>query len=146
MAGTQMWTGVQTDLSTTSNGTGSPLVTLQRGPCFGMCPIYGIAAFEDGTVVYVGIANVDKVGVQIFNVEPASVTSVAERANIFGYFKWKDSYEEFMMTDQATVVTTVRWEDQFKKIVRYEGDLNAPIGVVRVEEIIDLLVPAPDAE
>jgi hypothetical protein len=44
------------------------------------------------------------------------------------------------MTDQATVITSIRWEDQFKRIARYEGDPNAPVGIVRIEESIHRLV------
>jgi hypothetical protein len=58
----------------------------------------------------------------------------------FGYFNWKDSYEQQVMTDQATVIASLRSEDQFKRIVRYDGDPNAPVGLVWVEESIDQLV------
>ena len=141
MTNTGLWTGVTSDISSAGHGTMIPLVTLQREACFGFCPIYSVAAYEDGTIVYLGNANVENIGVHIFKTDDFAVTSVAERAHIFGYFEWQDSYEEYMMTDQATVITSVRWEDEFKRIVRYDGDLNAPIGVVRVEEMIDQLVP-----
>ena len=140
MANTEMWTGVQPNLSNISNGTDTPVLTLQRGACFGMCPIYSLAAYADGTVIYVGNANVENIGVRVLEVDPEMINSVAQRAQIFGYFKWQDSYEEFMMTDQSTVISSVRYEDDSKRIVRYEGDLNAPIGLVRIEEAIDELV------
>jgi hypothetical protein len=140
MANTQLLTGVQPDPSAISNGTDTPLITLQREPCYGFCPVHNMALFEDGTVVYTGIANVDRIGVHVFKADAAAVTSLAQRAQIFGYFNWQESYEEHLMTDQATVITTIRWEDQFKRIVRYDGDPNAPIGLVRIEDSIDQLV------
>src|SRR5579871_5674807 len=57
MANTQLWTGVKADVSGISNGTDTPVVTLQRGECFGKCPVYTVAAYADGTVAYMGIAN-----------------------------------------------------------------------------------------
>ncbi|QPC83864.1 hypothetical protein G4Y79_05655 [Phototrophicus methaneseepsis] len=140
MTNSALWTGQQPDLTAVSNNGNSPLLTLRRDPCFGMCPVYTIAAYEDGTVVYTGIAHVEEVGVSVLTVETANVTSVAQQADILGYFGWQDAYDERIMTDQATVTTSIRWEDEFKQIVRYDGDPNAPIGLLRLEERIDLLV------
>jgi len=140
MVNTQMWTGAQPNIAGISNGTDTAIITLQRTQCYGACPVYSVVVFENGTTVYTGIAHVNQIGVHIFEAEASAVTSIAQRAQIFGYFNWQDSYEDYMMTDQATVTTSVRWEDQFKSIVRYEGDPSAPVGLTWVEDIIDLLV------
>ncbi len=140
MTNTSLWTGVQPDISGISNGTDTPLITLQRGPNFGSGPVYNIAAYKDGTVVYTGIANVNKIGVHVFQTDAATITNIAQKAQISGYFNWQDRYEKRTITDQATIITSVRWADQFKRIVRYGGDPNAPIGIVRIEESIDRLV------
>ena len=140
MANTPLWTGVQPDVSGISNGTDTPLVTLQQEPCFGFCPVYNVALYEDGTVVFMGIANVDAIGVTVLETDAVSVTSIAQLAQAFGYFNWNDSYQVQVMTDQITVITSVRWEDQFKRIVRYDGDPNAPVGLVRIEDQIKELV------
>ncbi len=44
------------------------------------------------------------------------------------------------MTDQATIIRSIRSADQSKRIVRYEGDPNAPIGIVQLEASIDQLI------
>jgi hypothetical protein len=44
------------------------------------------------------------------------------------------------MTDQATAITSIRSEDQSKRIVRYDGDPNAPVGLLWVEDTIDRVV------
>jgi hypothetical protein len=140
MAISALWTGVQPDVSTISNGTDTPLITLRRGPNFGSAPTYSLAAYEDGTVVYTGVANVAEAGVQVFETEASTIVSIAQTAQILGYFGWADSYVERIITDQSIVQTSIRWEDQFKRIVRYEGDPNAPIGIVRIEESINHLL------
>jgi len=140
MANTQQWTGVQPDISALSYGMDTPVATLQRTACFGACPVYSVALYADGTVAYVGIANVDDIGVHIFQGEGDAVESVAQRATISGYFDWQDSYEAALITDQSTVITSVRTDDAYKRISRYLGDPNAPVGLVWVEDSIDQLV------
>ena len=140
MVNTQLWTGVQPDVSAITHGGDTPLVTLQQEPCFGFCPVFNVALFEDGTIVFMGIANVEDMGVTVQETDALSVTSIAQLAQAFGYFNWDDAYQEQFMTDQITVITSVRWEDNYKRIIRYDGDMNAPVGLVRVENMIKELV------
>ena len=140
MATTQLWTGVQADPSTISNGTDTPLITLQRDPCFGNCPVYNVALFEDGTVVYTGNANVDNIGVHTFMADPLAITAITQQAQAFKFFDWQDRYDQQVMTDQSYVTTSIRSGDQFKRILRYNGDPNAPIGLTWIESSIDQLV------
>lgn len=140
VANTAQWTGVQPDFSSISNGADTPMITMQRTACFGTCPVYSTTLYEDGTVVFMGLNHVANLGVHIFEAEPASITSIALRADSLGYFGWQDSYEMMVMTDQPYFITSIRYEDQFKQISRYGGDPNAPVGLVWVEEMIALMV------
>lgn len=137
MANSQQWTG-HAPIVYSRN---SPMLTLQRDPCFGMCPVYNLALFDDGTIVYSGFANVDHIGVHIYKTDPLAITSIVQRATALGYFDWEDAYDTQVMTDQSTVTTSIQTDDQFKRIVRYNGDPNAPIGLMWVEDMIDQAVP-----
>jgi len=44
------------------------------------------------------------------------------------------------MTDQSSVITSMRTDEDYKRISRYLGDPNAPVGLVWVEDSIDQLV------
>lgn len=141
VANTAMWTGVQAEPSTVYNGMSTPVITLQRTPCFGFCPVYNLAIFEDGTAVYTGIANVDKLGVIVYQVEDFVVESLIQQATALGYFDWQESYETMVMTDQVTVITTIQTDEQYKRIVRYGGDPNAPVGLTWIEDNIGQYIP-----
>jgi len=140
MTNSQMWTGVQVNLLNVPFGSDAPVITLGRSACFGKCPVYNVVIFEDGTVVYTGSANVKQIGVTVFKTDASAVEGIVQKAKALGYFNWKDSYEEKVMTDQSTVTTSVRSEDQTKQIARYNGDPNAPVGLLWIEESIDQLV------
>lgn len=139
MAVTSLWTGSEATVATISNGMESPVVSLQHGPNFGFGPVYDIVAYGDGTVVFVGIANVDHIGVYVSQTDAANIDVIAQQANAFGYFDWQDRYDTMVMTDQAYITSSVRWEDQYKTILRYDGDPNAPIGILRIEQSIEQL-------
>lgn len=145
MTNTALWTGVQPGIPTRFDDTRSPAATIQRGECFGKCPVYTAVLFDDGTVVYTGVANVDRIGVSVLQADPTVVTSLAEKAGIFGYFDWQDSYENRLMTDQPTTTTSFQTKDQYKQIVRYGGDMSAPIGLVRLEDEIDQVIASATA-
>jgi hypothetical protein len=137
MANTAMWTGVQPDLSANLNNGESPVATLERTACFGFCPVYNVALYADGTIVYTSIANVENIGVSLFRADPVAIDSIAVRAEATGYFDWQDSYDTMTITDQSTVISSIRTNDNYKRIVRYEGDASAPVGLTWVEESID---------
>ncbi len=138
MANTGQWTGAQPFIGTV--GMESPVITLERTPCFGFCPVYSVAVFADGTLIYSGVANVERIGVHLLHVEDFVVESVLQEAQAVGYFDWQDAYEQMVRTDQATVITSFRTDDQYKRITRYGGDPNAPVGLVWLEDRIDQLV------
>lgn len=140
MANTPMWTGVQPEIANVPT-MNPPAVTLERTPCFGFCPVYQVAMFDDGTGVFVGIANVNAIGVHTFEIDPSFIENIKQQAEIFGYFGWEDEYTEYLMTDQSTVISSVQTPDQYKHIVRYEGDPNAPIGLTWLENSIDQVLP-----
>lgn len=140
MANTGMWTGAQLNMSAGGPGMDAPVATIQHDPCFGMCPVYNAALFADGTIVYMGIANVPNIGVIVYKTEPDIIESIGLRADSLGYFNWNDRYDTMLMTDQSYVTSSVRYGDKFKQILRYDGDPNAPIGVKWVEDIIDTTV------
>jgi len=104
--------------------------------------VYGLAVFADGTVVYLGIRHVAVTGVQVNHVDPDAVESLAAQTAALGYFNWNDEYTRMLITDQPYTITSLNWDNQYKQIRRYDGDPNAPIGLVRFEDGIDRLVNA----
>ncbi len=135
-AHTSQWTGADSTIMSMT----SPVITLERTACNGVCPIYQLSVFEDGTVVYVGIDHVAITGVQISKIEPSTVQLLVREMNASGYFDWQDQYSEFVITDQATVITSISTVEGYKRISRYDGDPNAPVGLLRFEDRIDRAV------
>ena len=139
IANTSQWVGQEPPLSYFSSA-GLPLITLERQPCFGTCPVYSLVIHEDGTVVYRGFDHVREIGIRIGQVDAGAVTSLAQEMTYMGFLDWDEEYTQYLITDHAYVITSLMWDGQDKRIVRYDGDPNAPVGLVRIEDRIDQLV------
>lgn len=139
VANTSQWTGVSISL-TSIMSMQSPVMTLERTACYGTCPIYGLAIFADGSVIYLGVNYVEVSGVRVAQVDPDQVAFLARITTDSGYFGWNDQYTRQLMTDHPSAITSLYWEDQAKTIERYEGDPDAPVGLVWFEDHIDALV------
>ena len=77
---------------------------------------------------------------QTSQIDPADVEWLVQEMEVSGYFEWNDEYMQMFITDQAYVTTSVSTNDNFKQITRYDGDPNAPVGLVRFEDRIDRVV------
>src|SRR5690606_33258468 len=114
------------------------VVTLERGACFGTCPIYKVTIYTDGTVVYEGERFVETEGTHTTTIEPEVVQQLIEGFEAAGYFDWEDEYTEMNVTDLPTIITSVTRDGETKRITRYTGDSNAPIELPYLESWIDM--------
>jgi hypothetical protein len=139
IASTEQWVGQQPALYSFST-TGTPVIILDRGYCFGDCPVFQAVLYEDGTVMYMGFANADMTGIHTGRVKPEAVATLADVMKAQGYFTWDDEYLKQCITDQATVSTTLVWEGEYKRIVHYTGDDTAPRLLTTFEAAIDKVI------
>lgn len=124
---------------TPSGGGATPeLITIERQPCFGFCPVYTLSIHGDGHVQYNGTDHVDVTGEQTSTISAAEVQSLADAMIEAGYLEWNDSYMNQDVTDQAYVITSITLSDgTTKRIEHYHGDFSAPEGLTDVENMID---------
>lgn len=114
--------------------TTSLLVALERGACFGACPIYRVEVFTDGRVRFQGerfVQVTEPVEAKLSEAQLQALTARLER----GGFAWK-SYERRDATDMPTVVLT--WKGQTLR--HYQGDQSAPPELTQLEDDLDALI------
>jgi hypothetical protein len=130
---------------TTPETTGGPadggeveLITLERQPCFGFCPVYTLSIRGDGTVEYDGGQNVEVTGPQTATIDPAAVQSLADSMIAAGYLDWENEYLNQDFTDAPYVITSITLADGTTKTINhYHGDQSAPEALTEVEVLID---------
>ena len=99
------------------------LVTIERGACFGACPIYSAQIYADGRVVYKGMANVKVKGEKRHKISKNKIKQLVKAFEQAGYFSLKDKYETDengnIPTDLPSTTTSICLHGKQKRVVNY---------------------------
>jgi hypothetical protein len=108
-------------------------ISIERTPCFGMCPDYKVTLRQDGTVTYNGRQYVRVTGEHTWQVDPAAVRALAAEMDQAGYFDLQDEYVA-RMTDNPTTFTSLTIGARTKKVRDY---VAGPPKLKDIEKRID---------
>jgi len=117
------------------------LVSFERGPCFGTCPVYFLTVAADGTVAYNGLNFVLTKGDQESALSTEQVAELYQAVLAADFFGLEDRYE-VAATDLPSIITTVTMDGQAKTVYHYGlgcgTDLDlAPPGLCQVEALLE---------
>ena len=118
-------------------------ITLERGPCFGTCPVYSVALDGSGAVLFQGRRFVADTGISTGSVPRARIDSLAAELTAGGYFDFADHYVAGepgcvqYATDLPSVITEVRAGGRTKRIEHDHGCMEAPKALTALEGRID---------
>lgn len=117
------------------NPTAITQISLERTPCFGMCPEYKVVFYADGTARYEGKRHVDRQG-RYISERPGKFyfEKLAALADAIEFEKLKDAYRA-PATDLPSVIVTVHYGKKIKQVIDY-GNLE-PIELWGFEMAID---------
>ena len=117
------------------------LVTFERGPCFGTCPVYILTVSADGTASFNGVSFVQAEGTHSASLSPEEVTELHRAVLDANFFGLEDRYE-VGATDLPSILTTVTMDGQIKTVYHYglgcgtELD-SAPSGLCALEALLE---------
>jgi hypothetical protein len=116
-------------------------LTLERGPCFGTCPIYRIVLRSDGTASYIGWNYVGRIGVYTGTFAPEEFTRLAKEVEALSFWELQESYLQ-PVNDLPVVRTAAVRADTTRKVVRDHGALGVPAvegpaELLRIQAAID---------
>jgi hypothetical protein len=120
-----------------------PVVTLERAPCLGTCPVYQLSIFGDGTVRFDGKQHVAQQGVATAKISSGAVDSLVSELESAGYFGFADEYVRDApacgqyATDSPSVITSLTVNGRTKRIRHDYGCGAAPPELGRLEQRID---------
>jgi len=98
------------------------VVVLERLPCLLDCPVYEVAVYGDGTVVYNGVYDVDRKGVVRARVDRGVVRGLVAAFEAADYVALADALPcEFGIYDDLEVWTALRVGDRVTRAEHYHG-------------------------
>ena len=68
------------------------IISLQRGACYGTCPIYKIQIYTDGSGIYTGTRFVENIGVIEFSLSENQINLILTQAEAIGFKNMKEEY------------------------------------------------------
>ena len=119
------------------------VITLERGACYGNCPIYRVSLHADGRVEFHGERDVAYVGNASANVAPAAVGMLLDRFEQAGFQEFEERYGRgtaacrHYAADAPTVVLTVARGDTLKRVEHDHGCVGAPPALTSLEQAVD---------
>jgi D-alanyl-D-alanine carboxypeptidase len=116
------------------------VITLERTPCHGFCPVYKLTIDGDGTVVYEGIDFVSTKNREETTISREKIEQLIEEFESIDYFSLNDKYTELTITDAPSAITSITLGGKTKTIEHYHGDFSAPEELTELEDKIDEIV------
>ena len=93
---------------------------LERGACFGRCPIFKMAIYQSGNATYEGINFVDSLGTYSTTFTTEELAEISSQAKLFGLDTMKTKYDKNGVTDLPTTMIGATMSDEYKAIkMRY---------------------------
>lgn len=116
-------------------------ITLERGACFGTCPIYKVSVRSDGRVTFEGFNYTKVKGKATGRIKAKDFKNLVQEFEQIKYFSLDDTYEpgqpncDPAVTDLPRVKSSIRLRGKTKSISHYQGCLNSE--VVRALFVLD---------
>lgn len=116
------------------------VIRMERGPCFGACPMYSVTILGDGSVEYIGDKFVAVEGVQEAQLSEAQLRELVAAFEEAGFWEMQDRYES-NSTDLPSTITTITLDGRTKSVYNYDG---APDALRGLESTIDRISGASE--
>ena len=112
-------------------------ITLERGPCYGACPIYSVTITGDGQVTYRGVNFVHATGEQHGTASREDVAHLVSMLEAAHFFDLQEAYRA-NITDLPTYRVTYQRGPRTKIVADYAGGMvGMPHAVSEIEAEID---------
>ena len=108
-------------------------IMLERGACFGTCPIYKVTVESDGRVTFEGFNYTKIKGKATARIKRSAFTKLAREFDKLKYFSLDDKYEPGTpncgrsATDMPYVRSSIQFKGKMKSISHYQGCLSSEI-------------------
>ncbi len=119
----------------------SLFASINKGFCFGTCPVYTMEIYKDGFVTYKGTRNVDLLGEYTTRISYAKMLEFVEQAKMINYMELNDVYDKEGVTDLPSITTSIVLSGKTKTVKRR---FNFPNSILTYEKLFEELMKNAD--
>lgn len=142
-AGLTMWLTLASDAGAQRQ---FKLITLERRPCYGTCPVYLVTVAGDGRVVFDGRQYVDSVGRYTSRMSARKVAALRRLFDEAAYFRMDGTYApgqkhcSMYVSDAPRVITSIATATRKAKVEHDRGCADAPKNLDSLERKLDEMI------
>ena len=104
------------------NNADSLLISYERTPCFGRCPVFKIKVYESGYTTYQGVNFVEYMGYFYTRIDAPKMTQIKEAITASDVFSLEERYDNEQVMDLPSRIYQVDTEGMNKRITaRYQA-------------------------
>ncbi len=103
------------------NENDSLFASINKGTCFGQCPVYSMNIYNDGTVIYKGKRFVEKEGEYSLKLNYTELMTFVNKAKSINYMQMDNNYDNASVTDLPSTTTSIVIDKIRKKVYRRFG-------------------------
>ncbi len=111
----------------TEEKPGSPrdslIISFEKTPCFGRCPVYKVKVFESGFAIYEGLNFSERLGLFSTKLSQEKIDKVYELADNTDFFQLDSVYNDPYSSDLPSTVVMLSRNGEKKRVV---SRINAP--------------------
>ena len=117
-------------------------IMLQKGGCFGNCPIYTIKVYEGGYVHFDGRKHIDKLGTYHKTLSKAEYAAMVEKFETSNFTQFKDEYKSDI--PDLPMVRLSYKNEKAKDLKTVKGKMERPETVKELQLLLEKLVAGSD--
>jgi hypothetical protein len=116
-------------LPRTMDLSNTPVVAiLEKGPCYGRCPVFTLTLYDNNIAIYEGKRFTDKEGTWMRKLDKGEIASLREKFRVADFFNLPRVYPS-RIPDMATVTITYHEEGRSWTVMGKEGRPEAVLGL-----------------
>lgn len=116
------------------------IATIERGSCFGKCPVYVMEIYKDGKVLYEGKRYTKKVGVYRKNIEMKEVKAIVKAFETEKFMTFENEYSSDIQ-DLPSVTISFHDGTTLKRVI---GKDKKPGGFIKIQSMLEKLADSDD--
>ena len=118
-------------------------IRIERGSCYGFCPMYTLEINQNGTVCFIGDMFVEKIGKHEWNIQKKTINALNAAIKKHMFFDLEKTHSDIQISDLPTCTVSVTLKNgESRTITQGKGTEVWPEELKLFQKVIDKIAVA----